>query len=307
MQEKTSKQIVDVLATIVILGALIIMIGWIFNIEILKTLNPNWISTKFNTALSFFMSGILLLQLNRQIHSKNSGINVFSIIFLSTFILFLMFCMFITMYFNIPLGIESFFLKDLEKSPTFYAGMPSISTFASFFIVVLLSLTTIFDGFPNFFIGGAAIVIISAIALAGYAFNIPAMYYYFPNFTNPIAFNTAALFVLLGTGFIFLQQHTNSQKLHILKSNEVPQSIIKFNSMMLLILILSTILFARMYLELFETSKLEYNAISIEHARLQQEINILKKVQVEHLKEDSPSAAFLQKNDDELLQLKTPK
>lgn len=43
--------------TLVFIGS-IVMVGWIFDIEILKSLSPTWVTMKFTTALSFTLSGI---------------------------------------------------------------------------------------------------------------------------------------------------------------------------------------------------------------------------------------------------------
>ncbi|GEM_PF-2056928 len=299
MKEKTSKTVVDVLAVIVIIGALLIMTGWIFGIEILKTPNLSWISTKFNTALSFLFSGILLLQLNKQMHSKNKEFNVFLTLFLSTSIFFLMFSMFLTMFFKIPLGVESLFLKDtIESSQTFYLGMPAIPTIVSFFVVVALTLATIFSTPVNFAYGGAVILVLSISSVIGYLFNIPLMYFFLPNIANPIAFNTAVLFIILGAGFVILQKHAVNKNKHSIDLDQVGFSnVIKMNSIMLLILVFSMMLFVRLHIEMFKSIDTEHQILSNKIVNLEQQIEFIKEVQAHHIEEVFPYESFLQKNE----------
>lgn len=41
------------------------LIGWVFDIPILKSISPNLVAIKFNTALAFLLSGIALWILSR--------------------------------------------------------------------------------------------------------------------------------------------------------------------------------------------------------------------------------------------------
>ncbi len=48
------------LAVFVAFTGALVMIGWIFDISILKSILPVWISMKFSTAVCFLLSGITL-------------------------------------------------------------------------------------------------------------------------------------------------------------------------------------------------------------------------------------------------------
>jgi hypothetical protein len=61
MTPEKKRNIAKVLSLAVIIAGVVVMIGWIFNIGILKSISPNWISMKFNTAILSVLLGTGLL------------------------------------------------------------------------------------------------------------------------------------------------------------------------------------------------------------------------------------------------------
>jgi hypothetical protein len=57
---KPEIKIAKFLATIVFGVGVIVTIGWIFNIQTLEEVLPNMVNMKFNTAVSFICSGVIL-------------------------------------------------------------------------------------------------------------------------------------------------------------------------------------------------------------------------------------------------------
>ena len=55
-----NKTLAKILAGIVTLGGLVVMFGWFLDIPILTSILPQWVTMKFNTALSFFLGGLTL-------------------------------------------------------------------------------------------------------------------------------------------------------------------------------------------------------------------------------------------------------
>ena len=85
--------------------ALLVMLGWVMNINSLTTLSPDFPSMKFNTALAFAISGIgiLLGQTARERH----GLQISGLI-----LMLLMGTSLIEYLLNINLGIDEFFWPD---------------------------------------------------------------------------------------------------------------------------------------------------------------------------------------------------
>jgi len=49
-----------ILANIVMITGVMVMFGWVADIPILTSILPQWVTMKFSTALSFFISGVVL-------------------------------------------------------------------------------------------------------------------------------------------------------------------------------------------------------------------------------------------------------
>jgi hypothetical protein len=52
---------------------------------------------------------------------------------------------------------------------------------------------------------GAAVAAVGGVAVVGYLFDIPALYYNISEISTAMALNTAILFVLLGSGFYMIR------------------------------------------------------------------------------------------------------
>jgi hypothetical protein len=201
-----NKIIVKILAIIVILTSLLIMAGWIFGIPILKSLSPNWVSMKFLTAVCFLFSGAILMLFSYS--ERKTSFSETLLCFFSFAILLIMSLLIISFIFKISIGVEELFVKEeysAVKSLT--PGMPSFPTMMNF---ILISLTGVLGIFIPLkikkvqIINGVIIGLIGAVAVLGYILNIPILYYFIEKVNTGMAFHTAILFVVIGTGFFLL-------------------------------------------------------------------------------------------------------
>jgi hypothetical protein len=60
MISEKKRKIAKVLSLIVILAGIMVITCWIFDISILKSVSPAWVSMKITTAITFILSGITL-------------------------------------------------------------------------------------------------------------------------------------------------------------------------------------------------------------------------------------------------------
>jgi len=60
MVPEKKRRIAKVLSLAVSGAGIVVMIGWIFDINILKSISPAWVSMKFDTAVAFVAGGISL-------------------------------------------------------------------------------------------------------------------------------------------------------------------------------------------------------------------------------------------------------
>ena len=61
----TAKVLVSLAALLVMSVGGLVLLGWLFNVSIFKSLHPDWVSMKANTALCFLLSGLALWLLTR--------------------------------------------------------------------------------------------------------------------------------------------------------------------------------------------------------------------------------------------------
>lgn len=198
--------VVNILAGIISLAGLMVMAGWILDIPILASWIPGEITMKFATALSFFLSGIVLYCIGRLPRPGEVWSDlVLTMVSFSLALLMGTFLLYIIA--GIHIGIEDIFVKD--TTPTVHdsiPGRPSIPAAIAFTLVAAA-------GF--FWTGeikkygvivrmcGVIVAAIGGVAIVGYLAGIPVLYYAVTGVSNPIAVSSAALFALLGVGLIF--------------------------------------------------------------------------------------------------------
>ncbi len=205
------KYIPTIISGSVIFGGLIVMAGWIFNIPVLTSVSHLWATTKFTTALAFVLCGLMLFFLSEKKRTDLADV----VISLSAFsVLLLMAIYLIFVYAGIDSGLEKFVVAEKEGAIlTAVPGRPSIISMYVFTLIALSGLTYSFHfktvqkiiswiGWFLIFMGGLAII--------GYGFNKPILYYAIPNQSTAISLITAVLFVLIGIGFVLLPKKSVS-------------------------------------------------------------------------------------------------
>ena len=188
----------------VILIGFIVLLGWLLDIAILKSISPGWISMKINTALCFMMAGFSVFLQNpvkwniNPALKKNLSVSA-ALIFglIAAFNLF-------EYLFNINPGFDELILKD-DPNPfgTLYPGRMAPSTVLCF---MLLSGSNILSRYKILDIrvlqGSVMIVgIISLTGLAGYILEAEEMVSI--GGFNTMAFHSVICFFLLATASLF--------------------------------------------------------------------------------------------------------
>lgn len=203
------------LAFVTIGAAIIVMIGWYADIDILKSVSPAWVSMKFNTALAFLMSGIILYLMN-EAYKRNSQLAKIFLQVPVLVILLIITTLFIFSILGIQSGIENLFLKEKESAiMTTVPGRPSIGTMIDFNLIVAASIALLLNASKLqklLSLVGLAIIVIGGLAIIGYATNTPVLYYSVEGWSTAMAFHTATLFILIGIGIISLAQGKHAIK-----------------------------------------------------------------------------------------------
>lgn len=199
-----------IIAGIVILASCVVMAGWFLDIAVLKSILPGWVTMKFITALSFFVSGILIFFIA---FKEKNDISEIVTLTISFSLILLMTIFFLSFFFGISTGIESLFVKEQAGAVnTGIPGVPAIPTMLCFIFIGVAGLVYL-SNYKNswgFYILGTIIAILGALAVIGYLIKVPFMYYSFPGYTS-MAFHTALLFVLIGLAFILIGKENAKQ------------------------------------------------------------------------------------------------
>lgn len=217
--------ITKILASIVIGIGIIAIIGWVFDIQVLKSLSPSFVTMKFSTAISFVMSGIIIYFIN-EIKQRNS---YFAKILLPApiiIIIFFMITLFVSNIFGVRTGIEDLFVKETEAVKSVTPGRPSIGTMVSFVLVIIASLAFTINQTKNksFFVIGNTILAISSLSLIGYSTGLTFLYYEIEKFSTAMALHTSIAFVIIGTSMILLSKTSFTQQ-HSLKRISIREKI----------------------------------------------------------------------------------
>lgn len=187
---------------IVILVGCVVFVGWIFDIIILKSVYPGFVTMKANTAIGFLFAGIALWLLNDEQSSQQWRIaaDIFSMIV--TLLGGLTLCQYI---FGLDFGIDQLFFKEASGAiGTSQPGRMAPNTALSFiFIGIALFLmnkkTVRLFLFSHFFVLTA--VLITWTALLGYFYGIEESYG-IPGYTR-MALHTSLTFIVLSVGILF--------------------------------------------------------------------------------------------------------
>jgi len=201
-----NKRIISlVLAWIVLLASITVMIGWILDIAVLKSILPGWVTMKFITALSFFFSAIVLMLLAKKEKGEWSK---FFILIISFALLLLMVTFFISLFVGVSTGIEKLFVQEQAGTVrTTVPGVPAVPTMICFVLIAISGLLFSFNPEKpkGIFTLGILIGLIGIVAIGGYILGIPSLYYSFPGYTA-MAFPTAGLFVIIGISLILIKE-----------------------------------------------------------------------------------------------------
>jgi len=228
LETKLYAEITRILSATVIVIGLVVIIGWLMDIDSLKSIFPTWVTMKFSTAVSFLMSGIVLMLMNeyRNNNSEFSRIFLFAPLII---ILFFMATLLITTLMGTTTGVSSLFVtEDPNAIGSVKAGTPSVGTMINFILIIGVGFASLLVT-KKFKIGaliaGGIIFLLGVIALLGYAIEEPALYYQVAGYSGAMAIHTAIAFCVIGIGMILFVKPPIKEKEVLKKKFALPISI----------------------------------------------------------------------------------
>ena len=207
MAPENKNRIARGISLILTFTGILVIIGWIFDIGILKSISPSWVSMKFDTAVAFSLSGLTLYFIVRALEG---GFDIAQVVLsiTSLMIILLMGVLFFSALFGIRTGVEDLFIKETGNGvKTVIPGRPSIPTMVNFILIALAGIVTMAGSKRlrlKLKLIGLVIATVGALAVVGYMFHIPVFYYFIAGINSAMACHTAVLFVLSGIGLICL-------------------------------------------------------------------------------------------------------
>ena len=206
MPNQTNHTFVKVLSFVVTGAGLAVMAGWIFDIVLIKSIGPAFVTMKFSTAFAFGISGISLYFLARASEGEFEKAQV-ALSITSFTLALLMGLLFFSAVFGIESGIESLFVKDPGDARSVVPGIPSIPTVIDFLLIAMAGIVVIINPAkapPKPTATGVIVGGTGLLAVIGYVFGVPLLYYFIPGCNSAMALHTALLFAALGTGLLCL-------------------------------------------------------------------------------------------------------
>ncbi len=212
--------VAKILSIIVIAIGTAVTFGWIFDIAILKSIFPNYVTMKFSTSICFIFSGITLYYISRfkegkgsisQVAVPTSGLVIF--LFMGTFL--------ISIFISFHTGIEDIFVKESGRViATTVPGTPSVATMLNFILIItygIFSMSNSVKRRKSAVWFGYLVTGFGSVSLVGYVTNLPSLYYDYPGISSAMALHTSVLFVMLGSAMILLRSYYQEMSTESLK------------------------------------------------------------------------------------------
>ncbi len=159
-----------VLSIVVAFVGFMVMVGWIFNISIFKSISPEWISMKVNTAICFLLAGLILMIFNLQkkknlLRLANGSILIIIVIGIVSLLQYI---------FNFNAGIDELFFKDdAIRMGTSQPGRMALGTALCFILFGLSFLSLGINNLNHIIFQGLNLLVgvISLFAMISYLFG----------------------------------------------------------------------------------------------------------------------------------------
>lgn len=192
-------------ATSVVLIGCVVIAGWIFHIEILKSILPGLVSMKANTAICFILSGssLWLWHEKQEVRSTRSNFNITAFA-CASFVIFIALLTLIQYSFNLNFGIDQLLFKDNPSAVnTANPGRMAPNTALNFLLLgsALLLLNIPRPNYRPVQSFSLVAFLISFLGFLGYIYGNAYFYKAGTSFTA-MALHTAITFILLCLGIL---------------------------------------------------------------------------------------------------------
>lgn len=186
-----------ILSSLILLISTSVLVGWVLDISILKSVSPSWVSMKANTALCFFLSAISIFFINRN-NGKDKPFSKLILLAVSSGLIILIgFTSFSEYLLNFNAGIDELFFKDGNLIGTSHPGRMAPSTAICFMLFGFSFLLADNKKISFYFFQFCSLVagVMAFVALMRYVYNTETIRGVMP-FTG-MAIHTSICFIFL--------------------------------------------------------------------------------------------------------------
>ncbi|MBD2294980.1 PAS domain-containing protein [Anabaena sphaerica FACHB-251] len=178
----------------------VVLLGWILNLPVLKSVLPGLVTMKVNTALGFFLAGMSLWLWHQHHQRKKHPLKLLSQI-LAVIVALIGLLTLIQYGFNINLGIDQLLIKESENAvATSSPGRMAPNTAFCFLWLGLALILLRYRLMSRVQTLTLVSFLIALLGFIGYVFRIDSFYHLAP-FTG-MAVHTSVTFLLLGLGVL---------------------------------------------------------------------------------------------------------
>ena len=111
MAQQNGTKLVKVFAISIGLVAMLVMIGWFFDIGFFKSVSPSWVTMKFQTAAAFLLSAIILYFISEDFEGRTTMAGI--VLPLASFIIAtFMLSLLTSAFLEIRTGLEDLFVIE---------------------------------------------------------------------------------------------------------------------------------------------------------------------------------------------------
>jgi PAS domain S-box-containing protein len=176
----------------------LVLAGWLLDVPVLKSILPGLATMKANTALTFVLAGSSLWMTSTRHENQRLDLIAKACATLAVLIGLLTLSEYI---FNWELGIDQLLFKDTITAARAHPGRMSPVTALN---ISLLGFSLLLLGYHRYQqlveVFSTTALLISLLALMGYAYGVPSLYQFFPY--SSIAIHTAFTFSILCIGIL---------------------------------------------------------------------------------------------------------
>jgi PAS domain S-box-containing protein len=183
----------------VVAVGLLVLLGWLFDIAALRSILPGLATMKANTALAFVLAGVSLWLA----HTRRENQRIYLIARACAILTALIGLLTLSEYvFSWDLRIDQLLFRDALTPESAHPGRMSPVTALNFSLLSISLLLLDRSQYRRLMEAFTIIaLIISVLALLGYAYGVPSLYQFFPYVS--VAIHTALTFAILCLGILF--------------------------------------------------------------------------------------------------------